>query len=99
MPSTAGVLPETPAGRSDGSPAGGSLTELAALEAARAEKRHLLDGAAKAAAAELGSKPRLPAGCSVDDLPALLRRYYWSEPAAEALAHDPAELAGLAVGH
>ena len=40
-----------------------------------------------------------PAGCAPDDLPALLQRYYWSEPAAEVLGHDPAELAGLALGH
>src|SRR5688500_8098370 len=99
MASSTDVLPETPAGRSDDGPVGGSLTELAALEAARDEKRQLLDSAATAAAVELGPQPRLPDGCSPDDLPVLLRRYYWSEPAAEVLGHDPAELAGLAIGH
>src|SRR4029453_6377797 len=99
MASSTDVLAEPPAGRSDAGPVGGSLTELAALEAARDEKRQLLDSAAKAAAVELGPRPRLPDGCSPGDLPMLLRRYYWSEPAAEVLGHDPAELAGLAIGH
>ena len=40
----------------DGGPSAGSLTELAALEAARDEKRRLLDRAAEAAVAELGRK-------------------------------------------
>ena len=40
----------------DGGPAGGSLTELAALEAARDEKRQLLDRAAEAARSELGGR-------------------------------------------
>ena len=40
-----------------------------------------------------------PGGCAPDDVAPLLRRYYWSEPAAEVLGHDPAELAGLALGH
>jgi glutamate dehydrogenase len=98
MVSPAGVVPETPDGApEDGSPVG-SLTELAALEAARHEKQELLDEAARAAVTER-STLRLPAGCSVDDLPALLHRYYWSEPAAEVVGHDPAELAGLALGH
>src|SRR3954449_8423119 len=72
--------------------------ELAALEAERTEKRNLLDLAAETAVED----PRgvsLPAGTSADDVPALLQRYYWSEPAAEVLGHDPAELAGLALGH
>jgi glutamate dehydrogenase len=93
------VAPETTVRGPDGGPSAGSLTELAALEAARDEKRHLLDRAAEAAAAELTAKERLPVGCTADDLPALLQRYYWSEPAAEVLGHEPAELAALAVGH
>ena len=93
------VAPETPVRGPDGGPSAGSLTELAALEAARDEKRHLLDRAAEAAAAELTAQERLPVGCTADDLPALLQRYYWSEPAAEVLGHEPAELAALAVGH
>jgi glutamate dehydrogenase len=97
--STTGLAPATPVGESDGGPAAGSLTELAALEAARNEKRQLLDRAADAARSELGAKSRLPAGCAPDDLPALLQRYYWSEPAAEVLGHEPTELAGLALGH
>src|SRR4051794_6579525 len=72
--------------------------ELAALEAERAEKRNLLDLAAETAVEDPRGVP-LPAGTSADDVPALLQRYYWSEPAAEVLGHDPAELAGLALGH
>src|SRR3954451_21916752 len=98
MASPAGVVPEIPErAPADGSPTG-SLTELAALEAARHEKEELLDKAAESAATE-PSKLRLPAACSPADLPALLHRYYWSEPAAEILGHDPTELAGLALGH
>ena len=93
------VAPAIPARGQDGASASGSLTELAALEAARDEKRQLLVRAAEAAASQLGTKLRFPAGCSADDLPALLQRYYWSEPAAEVLGHDPAELAALAIGH
>src|SRR5947208_2669383 len=70
-------------------------TELAALEAARDEKRQLLEQAAEVA----GEPPALPAGCSAADLPALLQRYYWSEPADEVLGHAPTDLADLAVGH
>src|SRR4051794_15701371 len=99
MPTTTGVAPETPVRNPEGGSADGSVTELAALEAARTEKLHLLARAAGTARSELGSKTRLPAGCEPDDLPALLQRYYWSEPAAEVLRHDPAELAGLALGH
>src|SRR3978361_517344 len=77
----------------------GSRTELAVLEAARREKRQLLDEAARTAVAELGPTRKVPVGCSADDLPALLQRYYWSEPAAEVLGHDPHELAALALGH
>src|SRR5687768_1278460 len=90
------VAPETPVPGPDGGPSAGALTELAALEAARDEKRRLL---ARAAEAARSGKRGLPAGCTADDLPALLRRYYWSEPAAEVLGHDPAELAELALGH
>src|SRR5215217_2143948 len=99
MATTTGVAPETPVRKPDGGSTDGSLTELAALEAARTEKRQLLARAADAARSELGGKSRLPAGCEPDDLPALLQRYYWSEPAAEVLGHEPAELAGLALGH
>ncbi|SDF46835.1 glutamate dehydrogenase [Blastococcus fimeti] len=77
----------------------GSLTELAALEAAREEKRRLLEQAARAAVDELGPDADYPAGCTADDVPALLRRYYWSEPSAEVLARAPRELAALALGH
>src|SRR5919112_2673965 len=96
--SVAGTVPEIPGRAPDGSiPA--SLTELAALEAARDEKRSLLERAAEVAAQGLGRAKRLPVGCTPSDLPALLQRYYWSEPAAEVIGHDPAELAGLALGH
>ncbi|MGY1754049.1 NAD-glutamate dehydrogenase [Blastococcus sp. SYSU D01042] len=77
----------------------GSLTELAALEAARDEKRRLLEQAARTAVAELGPDAEYPAGCTADDVPALLRRYYWSEPAAAVLEREPRELAALALGH
>ncbi|SOC52123.1 glutamate dehydrogenase [Blastococcus aggregatus] len=77
----------------------GSLTELAALEAAREEKRRLLEEAARTAVDELGPDAAYPAGCTADDVPALLRRYYWSEPSAEVLGRAPRELAGLALGH
>src|SRR6478672_9349049 len=99
MPTTTGVAPETPVRKPESGSPDGSLTELAALEAARTEKRHLLDRAAAAARSQLGGKTRLPTGCEPDDLPALLQRYYWSEPAAEVLGHEPEELAGLALGH
>jgi glutamate dehydrogenase len=99
MVSTTGVVPAIPVSEPDSGPAAGSLTELAALEAARDEKRQLLDRAADAARSELRGSSRLPAGCTADDLPALLQRYYWSEPAAEVLGRDPAELADLALGH
>src|SRR3954471_19763158 len=99
MPTTTGVDPETPVPKPESGSPDGSLTELAALEAARTEKRHLLDLAADAARSRLTPKAGLPAGCEPDDLPALLQRYYWSDPAAEVVGHDPAELAGLALGH
>jgi glutamate dehydrogenase len=95
MASTTAV-PETPVRGPDGGLAAGSLTELAALEAARDEKRQLLERAAEAARA---AKRALPTGCTPDDLPVLLQRYFWSEPAAEVLGHEPAELADLALGH
>ena len=90
------VAPETPVRGPDGGPSAGSLTELAALEAARDEKRRLLDRAAEVARS---SGRELPAGCTPDTLPALLRRYYWSEPAAEVLGREPEELAERALGH
>jgi glutamate dehydrogenase len=93
------VAPAIPARGQDGASVSGSLTELAALEAARDQKRRLLARAAEAAVSGLGKKARFPAGCTADDVPVLLQRYYWSEPAAEVLGHDPAELAGLALGH
>ncbi len=99
MASTTGVVPETPGRAPEDGSVPASLTELAALEAARDEKRLLLERAAEVAAQGLGPTPRLPAGCTAADLPALLRRYYWSEPAAEVLGHEPTELAGLAIGH
>ncbi|MGZ4507308.1 MAG: NAD-glutamate dehydrogenase [Blastococcus sp.] len=99
MASVTGVAPQAPVRRPDSGSANASLTELAALEAARDEKRRLLERAAKTAVSELGTTRRVPAGCSPDELPALLQRYYWSEPAAEVVGHDPEELAGLALGH
>src|SRR6476661_8592224 len=99
MASVTGVAPQAPVRRPDSGSATASLTELAALEAARDEKRRLLERAAKTAVSDLGSPARVPAGCSPDELPALLQRYYWSEPAAEVVGHDPQELAGLALGH
>ncbi|MGY1811339.1 NAD-glutamate dehydrogenase [Blastococcus sp. SYSU D00820] len=72
-------------------------TELAALEAAQEQKRRLLEQAAAGAVA--GADGSLPAGCTPADVPALLQRYYWSEPAAEVLDHDPADLAALALRH
>ncbi|MCV2490036.1 NAD-glutamate dehydrogenase [Geodermatophilus sp. YIM 151500] len=98
MASTTGAVTDIPRRDPDGGAPQAALTELAALEAARDEKRRLLDRAAESAA-ELGPRDRLPDGCAVADLPALLHRFYWSEPAAEVLGHDPDELAGLALGH
>ena len=98
MASTTGVVPETPGrARDDDVPAfPAAPTELAAMEAERDEKRRLLDRAAETA---VGEPTPLPAGCGPSDVPGLLQRYYWSEPAAEVLGHDPAELAELALGH
>src|SRR4051795_13105949 len=101
MASTTGVAPAIPgrAGEDDEVlPPAAAHTELAALEAERTEKRELLDLAAETAVGTT-SKGALPAGCGPDDVPALLQRYYWSEPAAEVLGHDTVELAGLALGH
>jgi glutamate dehydrogenase len=98
MVSATGVAPTSSIPRADGG-SQGSLNELAVLEAAGREKRQLLEEAARTAVAELGPKQRVPVGCSADELPALLQRYYWSEPAAEVLGHDPHELASLALGH
>src|SRR3954447_12878574 len=70
-------------------------SELAALEAARDEKRRLLEEAAGTA----GPAGALPAGCAPPEVAGFLQRYYWSEPAAEVLGHEPAELATLALGH
>ncbi|WP_104524336.1 NAD-glutamate dehydrogenase [Blastococcus atacamensis] len=99
MASDTGVFPATPERDRHGGSAGSSLTELAALEAARDEKRRLLDRAAEVAAAGLDPAGALPAGCRTEDLPAFLRRYYWSEPAQEVVRHPPEHLAALALGH
>src|SRR4051812_12637774 len=101
MASTTGVVPETPGRAPEDDevlPRPAAPTELAALEAERSEKRQLLDRAAETAV-EGPPRPPLPAACSPADIPGLLQRYYWSEPAAEVLGHDPGELAGLALGH
>src|SRR3954452_13039219 len=96
MARTTGTAPAipVPAPRDRRTPV--AATALAALEAERDEKRRRLERAARAA---LEGASGLPPGCGADDVPALLRRYYWSEPAAEVLDHDPAELAALALGH
>src|SRR4051812_4157133 len=101
MASTTGVVPETPGRAPEDDevlPRPAAPTELAALEAERSEKRQLLDRAAETAV-EGPPRPPLPAACSPADIPALLHRYYWSEPAAEVVGHDPGELAALALGH
>src|SRR5688572_21776630 len=98
MATTTGVAPEIPV-QPDGGSVDGAPTELAALEAARSEKRELLDRAASEVVSHLGPTSKLPGGCTPDDVPAFLQRYYWSEPAAEVVGHDPAELAGLALSH
>src|SRR3954454_625733 len=101
MATTTGVVPAIP-GRARGDdevpPPPAAPTELAALEAERTEKRELLDRAAESAVEHPGRIP-LPPGCTAADVPALLQRYYWSEPAAEVLGHDPGDLAALALGH
>jgi glutamate dehydrogenase len=100
MASDTGVVPGTPVRARHGGSPGGSRTELAALEAGRDEKKQLLRAAASTAVAEAqGGAPALPPGCTADDLPAFLRRYYWSEPAEEVLGTAPTDLAALALGH
>ncbi|WP_336030540.1 NAD-glutamate dehydrogenase [Geodermatophilus sp. FMUSA9-8] len=92
--STTGVDTVVPGRPEDAAPPG-----LVALEAANDRKRALLAEAAAAAEGALDGGPALPAGCQVTDLPALLQRYYWSEPPAEVLGHGPADLAALALRH
>jgi glutamate dehydrogenase len=105
IPPPRGRAPQSGAASAGEAPSGSNArapsapSELAALEAARDEKRQLLERAAEEARSSVDGKARLPAGCGPEDLPTLLQRYYWSEPAAEVLGHDPAELAGLAIGH
>ncbi|MGY1707772.1 NAD-glutamate dehydrogenase [Geodermatophilus sp. SYSU D00697] len=97
MASTTGTVPATPgAGPEAGASPAAVASELAALEAARQEKSRLLERAAQAA---LDSGAGLPSGCGSADVPALLQRYYWSEPAAEVVEHHPADLAALALAH
>ena len=79
--------PREPAAYRAGRPGGRPRREAPAARAAAAT-----------AAADLPAGQQLPAGCTPDELPALLQRYYWSEPAAEVLGHDPAELAGAGPG-
>ncbi|MGY1715590.1 NAD-glutamate dehydrogenase [Geodermatophilus sp. SYSU D01106] len=92
--STTGVDTVVPGRPEDAAPPG-----LVALEAANDRKRALLAEAAAAAGGALDGGPALPAGCQVTDLPALLQRYYWSEPPAEVLGHGPGDLAALALRH
>ncbi|HYO37731.1 MAG TPA: NAD-glutamate dehydrogenase domain-containing protein, partial [Geodermatophilus sp.] len=92
--STIGVDTVVPGRPEDGAPPG-----LVALEAANDRKRELLAQAADVAAGALDGGPELPAGCGRADLPALLQRYYWSEPAAEVLGRAPGDLAALALRH
>ncbi|MGY1606149.1 NAD-glutamate dehydrogenase [Geodermatophilus sp. SYSU D00700] len=92
--STIGVDTVVPGRPEDEVPPG-----LVALEAANDRKRALLAEAAAVAADGLDDGPGLPTGCGRTDLPALLQRYYWSEPAAEVLGHAPADLAALALRH
>jgi glutamate dehydrogenase len=92
--STIGVDTVVPGRPEDEVPPG-----LVALEAANDRKRDLLAQAADLAVDTLDGGPALPAGCGRADLPALLQRYYWSEPAAEVLGHEPADLAALALRH
>ena len=89
MPTTTGVVPDDPAGAPDDGTTTGSLTELAALEAARDEKRRLLESRPRRRRAALGRTPRCRPGCAPrTSRPAapLLR----SEPAAEVVGQEPA---------
>ena len=100
MPTTTGVAPETPVRKPDGgSP--GRLSDRARRPGSRPQPRSVNCSIAPPPRPGRSSarSSSLPAGCAPDDLPALLQRYYWSEPAAEVLGHDPDELAGLALGH
>src|SRR5215218_8950138 len=73
--------------------------DMASLEAAQDEKRRLLDSAASAAATLMTGQSALPAGVRTEDGPALMRRFYAGEPAAEVVGHGPEELAALALDH
>ncbi|MPR00549.1 NAD-glutamate dehydrogenase [Modestobacter sp. I12A-02628] len=72
--------------------------DLASLQAAQDEKRHLLDQAAEAVVGQLDGAA-LPAGVAAAEVPALMHRFYGGEPAAEVVDHEPAELARLALDH
>src|SRR3954451_19268946 len=73
--------------------------DMASLEAAEDSKRHLLDSAAAAAATLMTGQAALPAGVREADAPALMRRFYAGEPAAEVVGHAPEDLAALALDH
>src|SRR4051794_11191552 len=73
--------------------------DMASLEAAEDFKRHLLDSAAAAAATLMTGQAALPAGVREADAPALMRRFYAGEPAAEVVGRAPEELAALALDH
>ena len=98
MPTTTGVAPETPVRNPESGGPDGALTELAALEAARTEKRHLLDAPPPRPGRSSAESSACPPAANLTTC-RLLQRYYWSEPAAEVLGHEPEELAGLALGH
>ncbi len=71
--------------------------DMAALEADRTEKAHLLDLAGESLASD--EVPQLPAGLTEDDVPAVVHSYFRGEPAAEVVGHDPESLARLALDH
>jgi glutamate dehydrogenase len=73
--------------------------DMASLEAAQDEKRRLLGSAAAAADTLMTAQDALPAGVRPEDGPALMRRFYAGEPAAEVVGHAPEELAALALDH
>jgi glutamate dehydrogenase len=73
--------------------------DMASLEAAQDEKRHLLDAAATAARELLAGRVALPGGITPADTLVLVHRFYAGEPAAEVVGHEPAQLAGLALDH